>query len=173
MTKSKLGTGLGTDSPKKTIELKFTDYSINKFQSDFNKDQIYKRTTIPNSGIKGLILSQGIKTKRKYFIQRFWFDGKADNWTVGEFRLGIFGVKECQTKVVEIMDTHTNDNGLWIKSPKITARHKRVRVKKAEILNRQMKTVRECIVELCKANFPKIKKEGTLTAQTIRKFCLP
>ena len=173
MTKSKLGTGLGTDSPKKTIELKFTDYSINKFQSDFNKDQIYKRTTIPNSGIKGLLLSQGIKTKRKYFIQRFWFDGKADNWTVGEFRLGIFGVKECQTKVVEIMDTHTNDNGLWIKSPKITARHKRVRVKKAEILNRQMKTVRECIVELCKANFPKIKKEGTLTAQTIRKFCLP
>ena len=119
-TKSKLGTELGTDSPKKAIDLKFTDYSINKFQSDFNKGQIYKRTTIPNSGIKGLLLSQGIKTRRKYFIQRFWFDGKANNWTVGEFRLGIFGVKECQTKVIKIMDTHTDDNGLWIRNPKIT-----------------------------------------------------
>ena len=34
MTESKLGTGLVTDSAKKTIELKNTDYSINKFQSN-------------------------------------------------------------------------------------------------------------------------------------------
>ena len=32
MTTCKLGTGLCTDSLKKTIELKYTDYSINKFQ---------------------------------------------------------------------------------------------------------------------------------------------
>lgn len=70
------------------------------------------------------------------------------------------------------MKDHTDDNGLWVKSPKITQGHKNDRIKKAEILNRQMKTVRECIVELCKANFPKIKKEGTVTGQTIRTFCL-
>ena len=44
MTMNKLGTGLGTDSPNKTVELKFTDYSINKFQSEFKEGQIYKRT---------------------------------------------------------------------------------------------------------------------------------
>jgi len=105
MTLSKLGIRLGTDDPNKPAELKFTDYSINKFQSKFKEGQSYKRTKIINSGIKGLILSQGIKTLKKYFIQRFWFDGKPNNWTIGEFRMGIFGIKECQTKVIEIMKT--------------------------------------------------------------------
>ena len=35
MSLNKLGTGLGADSYQKTAELKFTYYSINKFQSDF------------------------------------------------------------------------------------------------------------------------------------------
>ena len=35
-TESKLDTELEPTSPKKTVELKFTDYSINKFQSDFS-----------------------------------------------------------------------------------------------------------------------------------------
>jgi sugar O-acyltransferase (sialic acid O-acetyltransferase NeuD family) len=123
--------------------------------------------------LKGLKLSQSNVTKRKYFVQNFWFNNKSDYWTVGEFRLDVYGINQCRKEVNEIMDDHTNSEGLWIKNPKITKRHKNERVKKAEILNRQMKTVRECIVELCKSNFPKIKKEGTLTGQTIRKFCLP
>lgn len=172
MTTGKLGTGLGTDSPQKTIELKHTDYSINKFQSDFSKGRKTIRTKILNSGIKGLLLSQSITTKKKYFVQQIWFDGKADHWTVGEFRPGIFGVKECQTKVVAIMKTHTNDNGLWIKSPKITEKHNKDRVCKAEKDNRQMLTVKECIERLCKAGFPKIKREGLLTGDSIRDICL-
>ena len=90
MTESKLGTGLVTDSAKKTIELKNTDYSINKFQSDFSNGQKTVRTKIPNSGVKGLKISQSITTKRKYFVQQFWFDGKSDHWTVGEFYLELF-----------------------------------------------------------------------------------
>ena len=35
-TESKLGNGLITDGPKKLKELKFTDYSIYKFQRDFS-----------------------------------------------------------------------------------------------------------------------------------------
>jgi hypothetical protein len=35
-TESKLDIRLITDGPKKLKELKFTDYSINKFQSDFS-----------------------------------------------------------------------------------------------------------------------------------------
>lgn len=172
MTTGKLDTGLETDSPKKTIDLKFTDYSINKFQSDFSKNKKTIKTKITNSGIKGLVLSQSITTKKKYFIQQFWFDGKADYWSVGEFRLGIFGIKECQTKVVEIMKTHTDDNGLWIKSPKITQKHNKDRVSKAEKENRQMLTVKECLERLCKAGFPKIKREGLLTGNSIRDICL-
>ena len=104
MISDKLGTGLGTDRPNKTVELKFTDYSINKFQSKFRKGQTYNRTKIPNSGIKGLVLSQGIKTLKKYFIQRFWFNGKASYIYLGEFRPGIFGVKEVEGKGLKLWD---------------------------------------------------------------------
>ena len=37
------------------------------------------------------------------------------------------------------MKTHTDDNGLWIKSPKITAKQQKERVKKAELEDRKMK----------------------------------
>ena len=59
----KLGTGLVTDSPQKPMELKFTDYSINKFQSDFSTGKKTIRTKILNSGIKGLKISQSNTTK--------------------------------------------------------------------------------------------------------------
>ena len=35
-TESKLDTELEPTSPKKTVELKFTDYSINKFKPNYN-----------------------------------------------------------------------------------------------------------------------------------------
>jgi hypothetical protein len=172
MTTDKLDTGLETGSPQKLIELKFTDYSINKFQSKFIKNKKTIKTKILNSGIKGLKISQSITTKKKFFVQQIWFDGKADYWTVGEFRFGVFGTKECQTKVVEIMKTHTDDNGLWIKSPNITAKQQKKRVKKAELEDRKRKTVAECIELLCKAGFPKIKREGTICGLGIMGICL-
>ena len=78
MITGKLDTGLITDGPKKLKELKFTDYSINKFQSDFSKGRKTIRTRIPNSGIKGLNISQSITTRKKYFVQQFWFDKRSD-----------------------------------------------------------------------------------------------
>ena len=162
MTESRLHTRL---------EPTFTDYSINKYKPNYNgKKKVYVK--IYDSGIKGLFLNCIKKTGRKYFIQQFWFNGKSDYWTVGEFRPHIFEVKDCKTKVVKLMDDHTNDNNLWIKNPKTTMRHRNERIKKAEILNRQMKTINECIEELCKANFPKIRKEGTITANSMRTLAL-
>jgi hypothetical protein len=68
MINDKLGTGLGTDSTQKTAELKFTDYSINKFQSDFTSGKKNIRTRFINSGVKGLLLSQGIKQRKSILI---------------------------------------------------------------------------------------------------------
>ena len=167
MSFDKLDTRLVTGEAKKQEELKFTDYSINKFESNFSKGQKTIRTRILKSGLKGLTLSQSKTTKRKYFIQNIWFDGKSDYWSVGEFRKDIFGVKECRTKVVAIMDDHTDDNGLWIKSPKITAKQKKQRVTKAELENRQMITVATGIERLFKAGVPKMKREGTLCGKEI------
>lgn len=162
MTKSKLDTRL---------EPRFTDYSINKYKPNYNgKKKVYVK--IYETGIKGLKLNCIKKTGRKYFIQQFWFNKKADYWTVGEFRLDIFGIKDCKTKVVNMMDTHTDDDGRWIKNPKITERQRKDRITKAELDDRKMLTVNECIERLCKANFPKIKKEGTLTGKEAIGMCL-
>ena len=46
------------------------------------------------------------------------------------------------------MEDHTDDNGLWIKSPKVTAQHRKQRISKAELENRQMITVGEAIESL-------------------------
>ena len=171
MTNSKLDTGLEPSITKKSEELKFTDYSINKFKPNY---ELKKKRTYPltDSGIKGLKLNCVKKTNNKFFIQNYWFNGQSDLWTVGEFRKDIFGVKECQTKVIEIMKTHTDDNGLWIKSPKITSKQQKERVKKAELEDRKRKTIAECIELLCKAGFPKIKREGTICGQGIMGICL-
>ena len=171
MSKSKLDTRLEPTGPKKTTELKFTDYSINKNKPDFKGR---KKFNIPftDSGIKGLKLKCVKSRGNKFFIQNFWFNNVSDYWTVGEFRLGKFGIKECQTKVVQIMKTHTDDNGLWIKSPKITAKHLKERVGQAELEKRKMLTVKECIERLYKAGVPKVKREGTLTGNSIMDISL-
>ena len=167
MSKSKL------DDRLEDRTVKFTDYAIDKYQ--FNFDNFKAKSVgvkLIDCGIKGLKLIQYKNSKKKYFQQQFWFDGKPDYWSVGEFIKGKFGIKDCQTKVIQIMKTHTDDNGLWIKSPKITARHHKVRVTQAELENRKMKTVGECIELLCKGGFPKIRREGTLTGKSIMDICL-
>jgi hypothetical protein len=55
MTKSKLDTGLESSPSKKTLKLRFTDYSIDKFKSDY-KDKKKKYYLIFDSEIKGLKL---------------------------------------------------------------------------------------------------------------------
>ena len=128
MTESKLD-----DKLEDITSIKFTDYAINKFQYNFDPKTKSKQGGIKfsNSGLKGLKIFQYRKTKKKYFIQQFWFNGVADLWTVGEFRLDVYGVNECRKEVNEMMDTHTNSEGLWIRNPKITRKHKNEIVKKA------------------------------------------
>tara|TARA_R110000737_G_scaffold194853_2_gene215926 strand:- start:344 stop:1990 length:1647 start_codon:yes stop_codon:yes gene_type:complete len=171
MTNNKLDTRLEPSSSKKPQELKFTDYSIDKYKPEF-KGRKKINAPIKDSGIKGLKLKCVEASGNKFFIQNFWFNNISDYWTVGEFNKDKFGIKECKTKVVALMEDHTDDNGLWIKSPKITAKQQKARVKKAELEDRKRKTVAECIELLCKAGFPKIKREGTICGQGIMGICL-
>jgi len=111
MTESKLDDRLDDRA------VKFTDYAIEKYQ--FNFDNVKAKSIgvkLKNSGLKGLKLVQYKTSGKKYFHQVFWFNGKADYWSVGEFNKDKFGIKECTTKVVGIMADHTDDNGIWIKS---------------------------------------------------------
>ena len=167
MSKSKL------DDRLEDRIVKFTDYAIDKYQ--FNFDNFKGKSVgvkLIDCGIKGLKLFQYKATKKKYFQQQFWFDGKPNYWSVGEFIKGKFGIKESRTKVVAIMKTHTDDNGLWIKSPKITAKQQKQRISKAELENRQMITITTAIERYCKAGFPKMKREGSLCGNEIMNVSL-
>ena len=158
----------------KKASIKFTNYAIDNFQYDFTDTKGKSGAVkLENSGVKGLKLFQYKKSKKKYFIQQFWLDGKSDYWTVGEFRPDVYGIKECREEANEMMKTHTSSEGLWNKNPKITKKHKKDRITKAELANRKMLTVREAIVKLCEANFPKISRQGTLTGQSIVRVALP
>jgi len=156
-------------------KLKFTDYAIERYTADFinSKGKNRKQTVIPfdvskNTSLKGLKLTQYQKTKKKVFTMQFWFNGKADYIYLGEFRPGIFGVKEVEAKVFEIVKTHTNDNGHWIKNPKQTIHDSKTKISKANIVESQKLTIREVIERICIEGFPKAKKIGNLSAHSIK-----
>ena len=80
--------------------VKFTDYAIDKYQ--YNFDNVKAKSIaikLKDCGIKGLKLIQYKTTGKKYFHQIFWFDGRSDYWSVGQFIKGKFGIKECKNKV--------------------------------------------------------------------------
>ena len=112
----------------KKASIKFTNYAIDNFQYDFTDTKGKSGAVkLENSGVKGLKLFQYEKSKKKYFIQQFWLGGKSDYWTVGEFRLDVYRIKECREEANEMMKTHTSPEGLWNKNPKITKKHKKDR----------------------------------------------
>jgi len=144
-------------SPKITFKIKFTDYAIEKFMSSFGvppKERIYTPFDVSRqSALKGLRLCQYLKGKKKYFVLNYWYNRRSLPWTVGEFRLGIFGVKQCQDKIHDIVRTHCDDKGRWIKDPKQTVRDKETRIEKAVIDDSLKLTINEVIVRLYKPRF--------------------
>ena len=67
------------DKHKDVRSVKYTDYAINKYQANF--DNVKAKSVVirlENCGIKGLKILQYKKTKKKYFLQYFWFDRKTD-----------------------------------------------------------------------------------------------
>ena len=157
----------------KKFKLKFTDYAIEKYTSSFgvpSKHRVYTPFDVSKHTIlKGLKLCQFFKTKKKFFVLRYWFNNQYKSITIGEFKPGIFGVRGCEDKVYEIARAHQDHKGLWIKDPQTTIHNEQTKITKAVIEESQKLSINEVIIRLCKANFPKAKREGRLTADSIQK----
>ncbi len=186
LSKSKLGTDLEhseiAHSGAKKFKLKFTDYAVEKFTANFiytDKDGAEKRRqraytpfdVSRHTILKGLKLVQYEKTKKKYFILKFWFNNKSRLITIGEFQSGVFTCRECENKVFDIARAHQDNKGIWIKNPLTTIQEQENKIEKAIIVDSHKLTLNEVIIRLCKANFPKAKREGRLTADSIQKKC--
>ena len=180
---SKLGTGLlhseiaQTITEPKRAKLKFTDYAIERYNADFigKNGKTKSRVYIPfevskHSSLKGLKLCQYQKTKKKFFILQYWLESKAYLITVGAFISGVFGVSQCEDKVYEIVKAHTNDKGHWIRNPLTTLHDAQNKVSKAVIEESQKLTINQVIERICKEGFPKAKKVGKLSANSIKEF---
>ena len=157
----------------KKFKLKFTDYAIEKYTSSFgvpSKYRVYTPFDVSKHTIlKGLKLCQFFKTKKKFFVLRYWFNNQYKSITIGEFKPGIFGVRGCEDKVYEIARAHQDHKGRWVKDPMATIHNEQTKITKAVIEESQKLSINEVIIRLCKANFPKAKREGRLTADSIQK----
>jgi len=159
------------------FKIKFTDYAIENFTSSFIvKDKVKERAITPfdvskNTALKGLKLCQYRKGQKKYFVLFYWFNKNSWPITIGEFRLGIFGTKQCEEKVYEIVKDHTNDKGIWIKDPKQTIKDKETKIVKAIIVESQKLTINQVIERYVGAGFPR-KKGKTKRGSSIKRDCL-
>ena len=168
----------------KISTLAFTDYAIERFwpgafewrTEEKTRDRIIKALNCKGA-LKGLKLACFKNSKKKIFYLSYTKKTETKSISIsisiGHFVPGIFGVKQCQEKVLNIYRDNTDDNGKWIKDPKayIKAREKKVFDK--EQIKLKQKSVREVIEYAAAANFPGNKKEGGLAATTIKELTLP
>ena len=93
-------------------------------------------------------------------------------YSVGKYVPGSWGIRQVEEKLHPIYKQHTNEKGFWTANPNETeakARAEKERfIKSEEFVQAERKTINEVIIELMKANMPKIKAEGTLCAKSIR-----
>ena len=161
------------------FKLKFTDFAIEKFVASFKHPQTGKyrvRVYTPfdvskNTGLKGLKLCQYYGKKTKMIVLNYWYNKKSKYTTIGEFRKGIFGVKQAQDKVNELIKDHTNDKGIWLKDPAQTILEKETRIAQKVIIESEKLTVNQVIERYVKAGFPR-KKGQTKRGTSIKRDCL-
>ena len=162
-------------APKVKFKLKFTDYAINNFMSSFGippKARVITPFDVSkHSALKGLKLVQYLKGKKKYFFLRYWFNGLYLPLTIGQFIPDIFGVKQCQDKLHDLVKNHCDDKGRWIKDPKQTVIDDETKIKKAIIVESQKLTINQVIERYVGAGFPR-KKGKTKRGSSIKRDCL-
>ena len=174
----KLGTDLIHGEKANTnTRLKFTDHATERFQGNFigADGKTRSRVRVPydvsrNSSLKGLKLCHYRRSKKKFFQLQFWFNDRSDFLTIGEFRPGIFGVSQCEDKVYEIVKEHTNEKGIWINNPRLTVHDEETKITKATIEQSQRLTIRQVIERICIDEFPKAKKEGRLSVNSMKEM---
>ena len=169
----------------KLERIKFTDHSIDKIKFDDlefsyikdGKNKYRDRLWLPfevgkKSSLKGLKLCVHKSTKSKYFMLQYWFDRKAKYLSIGKYVPGIFGTKQCEDKVFNIVKDHSNDKGHWIKDPQITEQNKTRVITKDNLKELERKTWNEAIAEFYKSDFPRATRPGNLRARSMKDHSL-
>ena len=149
------------------VILKWSDKVIDKLQETHR--ELTGRHTIPfdTSGhLKGMHLRYNAKTRSKTFVVlgKLKDKGKTFTHTCGQFQLGSTGTPEISQYMTELVTKHKDRNGQWLTNPNAE------NVTKKLIEEDQKKTIRECIIEVAKQGFPRIKLDGSIDPKSQQQY---
>ena len=160
--------------------LKFTNRDIHNWKSDFSpgptsktgksKERVYTAFAFSKTTqLKGLNLCE-YKKGEKHFVIKFRIKGQRDKkrvFNLGKFNNNlnvvtgetIFGVKQVQERMFQIVKEHCDEYDHWTKDPNLTVQFTQVN---------QPITIRALIEEYCKAGFEKMRTGEKMTGNSIR-----
>jgi len=166
---------LGHNNPPvnpKSID--FTNSAIEKLKLD-NLDFGNQRfLVIPfnvpkGSHLKGMALTVVKATKIKKYTLRFWLNKRTNEYNLGAYRpyrnsndLG-FTCIQVNKKQYDIFNEHTNDKGIYLTSPKVADKIKDNKITDHQLEVLDSLTLRDIVVLICEAGFPKFEIEGSLS----------
>ena len=171
-TTNKLSTNLGHNNPPENIKsIEFTNSAIEKLKIDDLDFGNGRYIDIPfdvpkGSHLKGLILTISEAKKTKVFRLRFWINKKKHELNLGVYRpyrnsndLG-FTCVQVNKKQSDLYNEHTNEKGLYTTSPKIADKIRETKITNHQIEVLDSLTLRDIIVLICEAGFPKYEIDG-------------
>ena len=162
---------LGYNNPTEVFKIEFTNSAIEKLKIDDlvfgNKEYIEILFNVPKgSHLKGLYLKVSRAKQSKKFSLRFWLSGRNHKMVLVAYRpyrnssdLG-FTCVQVNKKQYDIYQEHTNDKGLYITNPKVADKIKDTKITKHQIEILDSLTLRDIIVLICEAGFPKFLIDG-------------
>ena len=156
--------------------IRFTENAINKVRKEnyvFGKrPNLYIPFEVSkDSHLKGLKLriykgAPGQKDTKKVFYLQFWFGGKADKHSIGQYNQR-FGVRECDEYLINLVKTHTDSKTrFWIKDPNETKRDEKRLIEKPDTTITAGKSINDVIEDYCKGGFEKDNKVGSRTSKS-------
>ena len=135
--------------------LPFRDSAIEKItktNTEFGKKRFkeFKFDVSKGSSLKGLLLRYSKATARKDFTMSFWFQGKPDYYTIGQFPK--VRCKDVEKICLELADKHQDHRGLWIKNPNQTKADEKRLIPKKDTSLPAGKTINEVFESYCGAD---------------------
>ena len=142
--------------------IQFTDKAINNLK--WNK-QTEKRQRIKirfKNGPRGISLRWTPKTNKKVFQLIFIYKGKTFTHDCGEYTPGVYTCNSLQEYLVKLNEKHKDTDGTFKTNPNVDV------ITQKQLKKSQLKTIREVIELICRANFPRKNIKGNLSALSIK-----
>ncbi len=141
------------------------DSAIDKLKITHSK--LKGRVDVPcavTGNLKGAYIRWNTKTDSKTFIIKGKIGSKNFTHKIGAYQLGSFGTYEAEQYVNDLVKTHKDRTGQWTQNPN------KENVDKDIIKASQELTIRECIVRVSEAGYPRILVDGSIALQSIRDY---